>query len=803
MILQIWGTCLYGVIILLTNAQLILAIENLDLLIKHAQSSASQFTIVTNKISKNLFLKSKLKSDLEAYLQGLINEVSSNNDENPLITTLFASLQYFFHLESNNIIKELNLDFDRAPSLKRNPMKLNKFQHTNQDNQFNQKIKEKSLPEINYDLKTGHYTAPDDDKAHRHGAEAKRIFVATQLERIKAFIHFLFAKINIFIFETAPYKEQNYLESDIYSHDSAIEFPHNFKPQVASHYWIGHASSLITIPTNYSPMHVLTDPVEGDLAPLLYPRMTKEGNLIDGVGEKRLPKVDVVIISHNHRDHLSEATLKRLVKQQPKMIVPEGDEELFIRLGFTHVAGIKWWEQAAISDLGGNELLRVTAVPARHWSGRGISDAHRSAFNGYVLSSNKLEGDIYFAGDTALMEDRISQPILDQFNIITSIQPGGPDEGRKEMESTHQSSADALLMHFKILAERYQKLNKNGTKPTLHEFLAETQMIKTIYNHTATFKLGNLRLKDSFYSYQRIIAAFQNESQSSIEHLPKHEQKVIRDIRQIVKTMTFRGEQLTDALIANEILQGVVIPKIGQRQPLYFTDKMKEVKIFNPRNLITNGRALEEFDSLLQNYLAKSEEEFSPGEFICALLEDYQRPWHAFFSRTFAGIRPYISEIRNCQDIESLLHVINRMEGDMGKRNPHGHMQSLVHYAKWIISHATQHPDNTRQEFKNYFICRKIRKHTDHESQYKGGLFGSDRTEKQQAFQRLSDELADLPEELDCYKEVISHWLKAPTKNESSVEHMLQTNRSLLFARSKTRSAAIVEELITPQNSAN
>ena len=101
---------------------------------------------------------------------------------------------------------------------------------------------------------------------------------------------------------------------------------------------------------------MITDPVEGDLAPLLYPRMTKEGDLIDGTNEKRLPKIDVVIISHNHRDHVSEETLKRLVKQQPKMIGPEGDEALFIGLGFTNVVGIKWWEQATISNDQGKEL---------------------------------------------------------------------------------------------------------------------------------------------------------------------------------------------------------------------------------------------------------------------------------------------------------------------------------------------------------------------------------------------------------------------------------------------------------------
>ncbi|WBV68077.1 MBL fold metallo-hydrolase [Legionella pneumophila] len=227
-------------------------------------------------------------------------------------------------------------------------------------------------------------------------------------------------------------------------------------------------------------------------------------------------------------------------------------------------------EQAKITDFQGNELLRITAVPARHWSGRSLTDAHCSAFNGYVLHANQLDGDIYFAGDTALMDDMLSQPIFEKFNIVTSIQPGGPDERREDMESTHQSSADAILMHFKILAAQYQKMKEKNESLSLDDFLIENQHLKTLYNHTATFKLGNLRLKDTYYSYQRMVAAFREDAQWRADHLPKHEQKVYDHIQLLISNMVFKdNQQLSNRQIADLILGKVVIPKIGQRQPLY------------------------------------------------------------------------------------------------------------------------------------------------------------------------------------------------------------------------------------------
>lgn len=783
---------------MLTTAQMQQAINNLNILIAHYTSVASSFSCENEHITKNwFFIKSKAAQvqQLNLYLQKLIDEVSDKNVDctNRLYTTLFITLQNFLHLQPNRVLEDLHLNLTNKKYLERRHLIMKRLGHLHSENQFKNDLRQHTLPEIQYDRRTGYYTSPDDTNAHQHGYEAQRIFFATQWDRFKGLCHWFFAKIGIHVFEASRYKEHDYLDSDIYAHDPAIKLGINTQ-KTASHYWIGHASNLITLPSNDSPLHIVTDPVEGDLAPFLYPRMTEEGSLIDGTGSKKLPKIDVVIISHNHRDHVSQATLQRLVKQQPKMIVPEGDEPFFVNLGFNDVVGLKWWEQAKVSDTSGNELLRVTAVPARHWSGRSLADAHRSAFNGYVFHSDYLEGDIYFAGDTALMDNGVSDPIFEKFNIITSIQPGGPDERREDMESTHQSSADGILIHFKILAAQYKKMKEVNEDLTLEAFLSKNQNLKTLYNHTATFKLGNLRLRDTYYSYQRMIAAFQEGEQWRADHLPKHEQDVYDCIQSLVRNMVFKGDQqFNNSLIAHLILKSVVIPKIGQRQSLYFTGN-EVVRSSQRRHLITNNRALLEYDTLLQEYIAQQKEAFNVKQFILNLLNTYQRPWHAFFSRTYKEVKNYEQDIRDCQRDNELLDVINRIETHMGKRNQHGHMQSLIYYAKWVLEFSNQHQNETLIKFKEYFTCQQVRRLVDQEIHRIDYIASKrEREDKQQLFQVLSDQLADLPEEVEKYRKVISDWLATRTRNNQSTQQLFSERSLSFFAHAETSREAIVQ----------
>ncbi|MCA9698364.1 MAG: MBL fold metallo-hydrolase, partial [Myxococcales bacterium] len=149
--------------------------------------------------------------------------------------------------------------------------------------------------------------------------------------------------------------------------------------------WIGHASYLVQL----GGRSALIDPVFSDRLALL-PRSAPPG-----VARADLPKIDLVLITHNHRDHMDAPSL-RLIGDAPLYVVPEGLGSWFRRAGFSRVVELAWWEQREL------EGLAVTFVPAQHWSRRGLFDDHTSAWGGYVLEAEGLR--VYHSGDTAYFE---------------------------------------------------------------------------------------------------------------------------------------------------------------------------------------------------------------------------------------------------------------------------------------------------------------------------------------------------------------------------------------------------------------
>ncbi|MEU6658164.1 MBL fold metallo-hydrolase [Streptomyces sp. NPDC046821] len=147
--------------------------------------------------------------------------------------------------------------------------------------------------------------------------------------------------------------------------------------------WAGHASWVLRI----GGLTVLTDPVWSRKILGTPARVTPPGIAWSGI-----PRVDAVVISHNHYDHLDAPTLKRLPRDTP-VFVPAGLGRWFTRRRFTHVTELDWWEAA---ELGG---VRFDFVPAHHWSKRSLADTCRTLWGGWVLTD--LEGQrVYFAGDT-------------------------------------------------------------------------------------------------------------------------------------------------------------------------------------------------------------------------------------------------------------------------------------------------------------------------------------------------------------------------------------------------------------------
>ena len=149
--------------------------------------------------------------------------------------------------------------------------------------------------------------------------------------------------------------------------------------------------------------------------------------------------------------------------------------------------------------------MNIVATPARHWAGQGPCGGHESTFLGYIIQGNE-GGDIYFAGDTArINEDHINKLKNNYPNIRWNFQPGGPDEVRKDMESTHQASVDdSGCILNSCLSE---SIRIGISKET---FLKEASELSTVFMHTMTFKLGNLHLSDTRDSVAKVLDSLEN-----------------------------------------------------------------------------------------------------------------------------------------------------------------------------------------------------------------------------------------------------------------------------------------------------
>lgn len=157
--------------------------------------------------------------------------------------------------------------------------------------------------------------------------------------------------------------------------------------------WLGHASFMVT----FKQKRVLTDPY---LSPYASPVPMKATRRIvpAAVAEERLPALDVIVISHNHYDHLDSVSLKKLAQAQggAQVVVPLGLKALVERFGFRHVVELDWYDETESAG------LKIQALPAIHTSKRGIGDTNRSLWCGFrITDGNK---SVYFAGDTAYGE---------------------------------------------------------------------------------------------------------------------------------------------------------------------------------------------------------------------------------------------------------------------------------------------------------------------------------------------------------------------------------------------------------------
>ncbi|WP_242617480.1 MBL fold metallo-hydrolase [Cecembia calidifontis] len=150
--------------------------------------------------------------------------------------------------------------------------------------------------------------------------------------------------------------------------------------------WIGHATFLMQIDGKV----ILTDPMLFDNIFL-----KRESPLPFSL--EKLPQIDYLLLSHDHRDHLDKKSIQYLIENHPNLKILTGlgmEKTIDSWINGNSIQEAGWFQQYALSDLN----LEITYVPSRHWSRRGLWDLNKTLWGGFYIKNGKYS--IYFMGDS-------------------------------------------------------------------------------------------------------------------------------------------------------------------------------------------------------------------------------------------------------------------------------------------------------------------------------------------------------------------------------------------------------------------
>jgi N-acyl-phosphatidylethanolamine-hydrolysing phospholipase D len=198
--------------------------------------------------------------------------------------------------------------------------------------------------------------------------------------------------------------------------------------------WLGHASFLIKT----SDVTILTDPF-----------LSKYASPISWAGPKRfvnipipinkLPAIDIIIVSHNHYDHLDDQTVRELTnKKNIQVVVPSGLKPFFIERGYNLVTELDWGQSVSIDG------VNITAEPSVHDSARSTTDHNQTLWASWVIESP--EQRLLFVGDTGY-SNTIFKRIGDKYDSFDfAILPIGAYEPRELLWMSHTTPEEAVMI---------------------------------------------------------------------------------------------------------------------------------------------------------------------------------------------------------------------------------------------------------------------------------------------------------------------------------------------------------------------
>jgi L-ascorbate metabolism protein UlaG (beta-lactamase superfamily) len=207
--------------------------------------------------------------------------------------------------------------------------------------------------------------------------------------------------------------------------------------------FVNHSTVLL----QFDSLNVLTDPV-------WYKRTSPfqwagpERNRPPGIRFDDIPKIDILLLSHNHWDHLDIETFKKLCQRdQPRVYCPLGVKAFLEDQGCQHVTEMDW-----NGSLAYNDSTTIHCVPAQHFSGRGMFDRDATLWCGFIIDS-QVAGKLYFVGDTGY--GPFLKKVGEQFGPIRlSLVPIGAFRPQWFMSPIHCSPAEAVQIHEDIRSQQ-------------------------------------------------------------------------------------------------------------------------------------------------------------------------------------------------------------------------------------------------------------------------------------------------------------------------------------------------------------
>jgi len=216
--------------------------------------------------------------------------------------------------------------------------------------------------------------------------------------------------------------------------------------------YVGHVTVLIQT----EGLNILTDPIWSDRAsPIswLGPKRVHE----PGIEWEKLPKIDIVLVSHNHYDHLDLTTIERIWKRdKPRILVPLGNDTIIKNYNDTiKVEAYDWGNTIAVK-----ESISIHLDPMHHWSARGIADENEALWAAFTLTSPN--GNIYFVGDAGYGGGDNYRDALKKYGSFRfAILPIGAYEPRWFMRYAHMNPEEAV--------QAYDDLGKPFTIPVHYD----------------------------------------------------------------------------------------------------------------------------------------------------------------------------------------------------------------------------------------------------------------------------------------------------------------------------------------------